>query len=190
MDVPRHIEKWRAAKTAGKVLPPVEETEDWRPDRLPGKVAFDTAYRALRSNAEVVVDDFMKMDVAKLGTFDVTLFLGVLYHMKDPLESLSRLARVTNTVAVIETHAVAIPMYEHLELAEFYSANQLNADSTNWWGMNRKAIVGMCRAAGFARAEVISPVENRSALRRALSTARTVVSRKPRYMRAVVHAWK
>lgn len=76
----------------------------------------------------------MTMDLEPLGTFDVVFFLGVLYHMETPLASLRRVASLSNGVAIIETHAIVVPGYEHLELCEFYSSNQLNGDISNWWG--------------------------------------------------------
>lgn len=192
-DLPKAIAYWRECRELGVAPVQVEQTAMWQPERLPGKRAFDTAHAALCSRVEVVVDDFMTMDVAPLGTFDVTLFMGVLYHMKDPLESLRRLAQVTGDLAVIETHAVAIPGLEHLELCEFYSANQLNGDSSNWWGPNLQALRGMCRAAGFSRVEVVSTGNRSTAvdrLRRAGEVALSALLRRPRYFRAVVHAWK
>jgi tRNA (mo5U34)-methyltransferase len=38
-----------------------------------------------------------------LGEFDVTLFLGLLYHFDKPIEALERLFEVTRSVAVIDT---------------------------------------------------------------------------------------
>jgi tRNA (mo5U34)-methyltransferase len=172
---------------------PIEQTPHWQPESLPGKRAFDTAHWALGSKVETRVDEFMDMDVSTLGSFDVTLFLGVLYHMKDPLESLRRLAQVTREVAVIETHAISIFGREHLELCEFYSGTQLMGDSTNWWGPNLKAAVGMCRAAGFSRVEVVAgrvPAGLVPKMRRIAGTALAVVNRRPLYFRAVLHAWK
>jgi tRNA (mo5U34)-methyltransferase len=192
-DLPRAIAYWRDCKDKGVAPLPVEETAFWQPERLPGKRAFDTAHAALRSRAEVVVGDFMTMDIAPLGAFDVSFFMGVLYHMKDPLESMRRLAQVTRELAVIETHAVAFPGYEHLELCEFYSANQLNGDSTNWWGPNLQALKGMCLAAGFSRVDVVSTGASGSIvqrLRRAGEKAAAALLRRPLHFRAVVHAWK
>jgi tRNA (mo5U34)-methyltransferase len=192
-DLPKAIAYWRECKERGVAPLQLEETEMWQPDRLPGKRAFDTAHVALRSKVEVVVDDFMTMDIATLGRFDVTLFMGVLYHMKDPLESLRRLAQVTGELAVIETHAVAIPGYEDREMFEFYSSSQLNGDSTNWWGPNLQALKGMCRAAGFSRVEVVSTGSSGTAVdrvRRAGEVALSALLRRPRHFRAVVHAWK
>jgi tRNA (mo5U34)-methyltransferase len=128
--------------------------EAWDPVRLPGKRGFDTAHRLLGSKVEAVVGDFMSMDLAPLGTFDVVLFLGVLYHMRHPLLSLERLARLTRELAVIETEAIVFPGRQHLALCEFYETNECCGDPTNWWAPNDKALEGMLRAAGFARVEV------------------------------------
>lgn len=192
-DLPRAIAYWRECKEKGVPPAPVEKTPYWQPDTLPGKHGFDTAHRALRSRVEVVVDDFMTMDIARHGTFDVTLFMGVLYHMENPLGSLTRLASVTKELAIVETHAIAVPGYEHLELCEFYSSNQLNGDATNWWGPNLKALLGMCYAAGFSRAEIVVgkvPHTGVQRLQQAASAILSYVRRRPYHFRAVVHAWK
>lgn len=193
IDLPAFIDYWRRCKSDGAVPVPVQDSAYWQPDRLPGKRAFDTAHSALRSRVEVVLDDFMTMDLARLGQFDITFFMGVLYHMKDPLGSLTRLAQVTGQLAIIETHAIAVPGYEHLELSEFYSGSQLNADTTNWWGPNLRALVGMCRAAGFTRVEVVAgrvPAGAVPRLKQAAGAVLSYLSRRPYYFRAVVHAWK
>ena len=82
-----------------------DETDFWRPD-LPGQRGFNFAKAALDSKVEPVVGDFQKVDLDGLGAFDVVLYLGVLYHMKEPLTCLERLRAVTKEVAVIETEAV------------------------------------------------------------------------------------
>jgi len=193
LDLPGAIGYWRDCKQRNAVPLPIEQTPHWQPGKLSGRQGFDAAHRALRSRVEPVVGDFMDMDLSTLGTFDVTLFMGVLYHMRDPLGSLTRLASVTGELAIIETHAVAIPGYEHLELSEFYSANQLNGDNTNWWGPNLKALEGMCRAAGFSRVDVVAGKVAPSAGEKLRQGARALLSllrRQPYYFRAVVHAWK
>ena len=84
-------------------------TPHWRPAELPGKRGYDTAHRALDSRVETVVADFMHADVSALGTFDVVLFLGVLYHLEDLLQAVRRVFDMTRELAVIETAAVMIP---------------------------------------------------------------------------------
>src|SRR5690349_2738890 len=100
----------------------------WDPIGLPGKRGFDLAYRVRNSRAEVVVDDFMTMDVAKLGTFDVVLLLGVIYHLEEPLRALRRVREVTRGVAVIESEAVLLPGQPDEPLWQFVDAAQHNAD--------------------------------------------------------------
>jgi tRNA (mo5U34)-methyltransferase len=149
---------------------------------LPGKKGFDTARQALGSKVETVVDDFMTVDVERLGTFDVVLFLGVLYHMKEPLRSLQRLAALTRELAVIETAGIVVPGKEETALCEFYETTELQGDPTNWWAPNEKALVGMARAAGFRKVEITSPPLSKQALALA---QRTVLHR-----RLTARAWK
>ncbi len=130
----------------------------WRSSReeLLGKRRFDLARRALGSNVDSVFADFMSVDLKELGVFDVVLFLGVLYHLENPLEAVRRLAAITKEVAIIETEAVVLPGLEHYAVCQFYESDELNADASNWWAPNEKALLGMCRAAGFKRVETIS----------------------------------
>lgn len=188
LDLPRIMEYWQSCRDRGIVPRAYQDTPYWHPDTLPGKVPYDLAHHVRGSQVETVVDDFMEMDLCSLGKFDVVLYLGVLYHMEDPLRALKRVASVTKELAIIETHAVAVPGYEHLELCEFYSSNQLNGDVSNWWGLNLKALEGACRAAGFRRVEVVSR-GNANTLR--TSILRLLFGlRRPPHLRVVVHAWK
>ncbi len=165
-----------------------QEMPYWKPSELPGKRGFDVAHELRRSGVRAVVADFMETDLEALGTFDVVLFLGVLYHMQNPLEALKRLATVTGDVAVIETQAMAVPGLEGRALCQFFESNELNYDVSNWWAPNRRALEGMCRAAGFRRVETIAghrsgPIDH---LRRVGRIGRPTIT----HYRAVVHAWK
>ena len=124
------------------------------PDSLPGKRGFDIAHAALSSTVESVAADFMEVDLDGLGSFDVVLFLGVLYHLQDPLGAMRRLAQVTGEVAVIETEAVAPPGLDGRPLVEFFGSNALAGDTTNWWVPSLQALLDLCEVAGFSRTEV------------------------------------
>ena len=149
--------------------------ELWDPVGLPGKRGFDLAYRLRNSHAEVVVDDFMTMDLATLGTFDVVLFLGVIYHLEEPLRALRRLRQVTRGVAVIESEAVAFRGRHRTPLWQFVDAAQMHDDPTIWWVPTAEGLRAMCLAAGFSRAEIVAGPEKRSLWRRRLSNYRVVV---------------
>jgi tRNA (mo5U34)-methyltransferase len=137
-------------KARGEQPRPGEEVPGlWDPVRLPGRAGFDYARGRLASRVEPVVGDFMTMDLAKLGRFDIVLFLGVLYHLKDPFLALRRLREVTRTLAVIETVSVALPAWADEKLWLFLETTELDHDASNWWAPTPAGLTALCRAAGF-----------------------------------------
>jgi len=129
----------------------------WRFDELPGKRGFDLAHETLSSNVEAVVGDLMEMDMESLGQFDVVLYLGVLYHLENPLKSLRRVRQVTKQVAIIETEAMEIGGFTDRSLCEFFPPKaKLLDDPTNFWAPNASALVGLCDAAGFSKVELLT----------------------------------
>lgn len=128
---------------------------EWDPERLPGKRGFDLAHETLQSSVDTVVADFMTMDTDALGIFDVVLYLGVLYHMKEPLTCLERLRRVTKEVAVIETEAVHFEGLDHEALLKFHAGSSLRIDFGNWYVPTIEALHNLCRAAGFSEVRTV-----------------------------------
>jgi len=162
---------------------------------LPGKAAFDTARRLLNSRVEPLVADFMAMDIRELGQFDVVLYLGVLYHMTDPLGALTRVAQVTKEMAIIETAAMRVEGQDDLSLFEFYPENQLGNDFSNWWSPNDVALTDLCRAAGFRHFELLhEPVKPASPYRRLRRRVGDILKGREREKisryRAIAHATK
>jgi tRNA (mo5U34)-methyltransferase len=145
----------RCAREGRQPAPFERVPEVWKPRELPGKRGFDIARQRYASAVEPVVDDFMSMDLEKLGRFDVVLYLGVLYHLQDPFQAVRRLAAVTGSIAVIETDAVRFPSLDDRPLCEFFPGDEHAGDPSNWWAPNEQAVHGMCRAAGFTRVETI-----------------------------------
>ena len=162
----------------------------WQPERLPGKRGFDVAHEILGSSVKSVVSDFATMDVDTLGKFDITFYLGVLYHMRDPFHCLGRLAQVTRELAIIETAAIYVAGYEKDPLWEFYEKDELAGDVTNWWAPSPVGLVAMCRAAGFSRAEVLTPVPRGPMDSVVSDYVRVKAQRKLIRYRVIVHAWK
>lgn len=171
-----------------------EDTDSWNPDTLPGKAGFDLAHSILGSRAVPVVADFMNDDISSIGTFDVVLFLGQLYHHQDPVKSLQKVFALTRDVAVIETEAVYVHGYDDHELCGF--AKGQDEGFTNWFIPNLQAIKAMCHRAGFSRIEVIrgAPTPPNSKLRsivgHALRESGVRSKLAPVHYRAMVHAWR
>ncbi|HEV2369832.1 MAG TPA: DUF1698 domain-containing protein [Acidimicrobiales bacterium] len=137
-----------------------DDADFWDPS-LPRRRPFDLAHHALRSRVEPVVMDFMAGRLDRLGAFDVVLFLGVLYHLTDPIGALERLRMVTRGVAVIETEALTVAGHESDLLVRFIAGDELNGDHTNWNQVTEPALHALCRVAGFGRVEtVVGPPES------------------------------
>lgn len=181
LDLAAQRRYWEQCQEKGIVPDPYHTVPGlWHPEELLGKKGFDTVHNALGSQVESLVADFMTMNLDNIGVFDIVLYLGVLYHIENPLEALKRVAKVTQELAIIETVATILPGCEHTALCEFFESNELNADISNWWAPNLKALQGMCRAAGFRRVKpmVVPPDEA------------SLPKQEPHRYRAVVHAWK
>jgi tRNA (mo5U34)-methyltransferase len=191
---------WREC-TEASVLPDHDRdlTDFWRPD-LPGRAGFELAREALGSRVEAVLGDIATMDVSTLGRFDVVLFLGVLYHVQEPLSTLRRVRQVTGEVAVIETEAVDLGD-DHLgddgALMKFCAAGMgAGYDYGIWYVPTIAALKDLCRAAGFASVEVVqgpppppSPSRGRASWARRLGRPRLDAGRRfpSRHYRAIVH---
>ena len=118
------------------------------------KAGFELAREALGSRVEDVDIDVMDLSPDRVGTFDVVLFLGVLYHLRHPLLALERVASVTRRLLILETVVDLVGVTR--PAAAFYPDRELNGDPTNWWGPNPAAVIGMLRTVGFDQARTIT----------------------------------
>lgn len=157
---------------------------------------FELAHEVLGSRVEPMEVSVEELTPERVGgTFDLVLFLGVLYHAPNPLGYLGNVRRVTGGMAIVETAVdlldVAVPA------AAFYPRDLLNGDGSNHFGPNALAVEGMLDAVGFSRAVAFPPWQaNREwGVERAFPTPwrRLAIPRRlrraPRSGRMVFHAW-
>ena len=168
---------------------------DWFSWHGPGwgsKQAFELAREALGSRVEDVDVDVLDLDPAQVGQFDLVLFLGVLYHLKDPMLALEKVSSVTKGTVILETVVDLVGLDR--PAAAFYPGQELNDDPTNWWGPNPAAVAGMLRAVGFSQVRMVTKIP--SAPYRAARAAWHQLKGKNRWShafrqdRAVFHATK
>jgi len=119
----------------------------WRPPN------FFKAQEALHSKVEFREMSVYEITARKLGTFDIVLFLGVLYHLRHPLLGLERVCEVTKEEAVIESHIIDEFYVCERPLMEFYEGSELAGQYDNWWGPSCDCLTRMIRASGFVRSE-------------------------------------
>lgn len=138
-----------------------------------GQHGFLLARHALGLDAHVEdrFIDVMELSPETLGeTFDVVLFLGVLYHLRDPITALERVASVCRGLLVIETETGL--NWLSYPAARLWAGVELKGDDTNWWSMNRAALVALLRRYGFTDIRVVYKTSLMRRLGRAIKSGR------------------
>jgi tRNA (mo5U34)-methyltransferase len=151
----------------------------WKEAAHGSKNSFELARDALGSKVEDVEIRVEDLSPERIGTFDLVLFVGVLYHLRDPLRALDAVASVTHGHLLLETHVDLV--LRRKPAAAFYPEGELKGDHTNWWGPNHAAVAGMLRATGFTDVVKVFPRTPMYQLGRALR-------RRGQQGRAVFHA--
>jgi len=112
----------------------------------------------------------------ELGTFELTLFLGVLYHLENPMLCLRNVASVTGELCIVETQVIdevegetewgarewrrpyqgALAVID--ESGEFHSADAEETGSTPVaLCPSRTALLFLLKQAGFRKVEIVPP---------------------------------
>ncbi len=122
------------------------------------KEGFTLAREVLGSKVEDIDIDVMDLSPERVGSFDLVLFLGVLYHLRHPFLALERVGSVVRDRLILET-VVDMTGFSRPAMA-FYPDRELNRDPTNWWGPNVPAVRGMLRSLGFEEVEAVTTMPN------------------------------
>jgi tRNA (mo5U34)-methyltransferase len=120
---------------------------------------FRRVHRALGSAVDYRILDFYELPASSLGTFDFVFFLGVLYHLKHPLLALEIVCALTTDTAIVESFVTDAGTWRdrqaEIPTLEFYETDELGNQLDNWFGPSVACLLAMCRAAGFARVELL-----------------------------------
>jgi len=114
--------------------------------------------------------EYRMLDVHSMGQieekFDIILFLGILYHLKNPFQVLELAGSMCKDALLLETEViptdprnvlhVTMGANEHIEVVpsrggfmKFVEGAEINNDNSNWWIPDVEAVFGMLRVAGF-----------------------------------------
>ncbi len=116
---------------------------------------FKIAHAALRSRVEAKLIAVEDISPATVGTFDVVLFLGVLYHSPDPVRYLRIAKSVCREMLILETHLDALDYPRPAMI--FYPGATLNNDPSNFWGPNPACVAEMLKEVGFTQLTFFPP---------------------------------
>ena len=126
----------------------------WTAYQENGKAGFELARRELGSKIEDREIDALELSAERVGTFDLVLFLGILYHMRHPLLALERVASVARDHLILETHVDMLKVKR--PAMAFYPGTELNNDPTNWCGPNPEMVHAMLKVVGFRSTKTFS----------------------------------
>ncbi len=119
-------------------------------------------HQELGSKIDYRIADFQHVSPRSYGRFDIVLFLSVLYHLKHPLLALEKVCALTSDLAVVSSFITddytrpAEELLREIPRLEFYETDELGGQMDNWFGPNLASLMALCRAAGFARVELLS----------------------------------
>jgi tRNA (mo5U34)-methyltransferase len=118
----------------------------------PVNTGFQAAREILGSSVEYVQANVYTLEPEELGSFDVILFLGVLYHLRHPLLALDRLRALSRGLLFVESLvcdqgiftdlqqaqplAAVAPGLVDIPIAQFLPFGRFHPDWTNKWSPN------------------------------------------------------
>jgi len=115
-------------------------------------------------------------DVQSLGSsFDIVIFVGVLYHLKHPLYALEKIASICNETmyfqSMVRGPAGDIEPLDDYPISEvavfdqpawpklYFIEKKFNGDESNWWIATGSCLKAMVRTSGFRAVEETSNPE-------------------------------
>jgi tRNA (mo5U34)-methyltransferase len=107
---------------------------------LSDTTGFDVAAKILDSKVPYMVDNVYTLEPEKYGLFDIVLFLGVIYHLRNPLLALDQIRKMIKPggLLFVESALTTDNSLKNLEIPvwRFYPRDTLNNDETNKWAPN------------------------------------------------------
>lgn len=116
-----------------------------------GREGFDLARAVLDIDLEAREIDIPSLTPERVGTFDVVLFLGVFYHLENPIAALQQIAGLVREVLIVETHTDALEIRRPAMV--MYPGGELDGDVSNCWGPNPACMVALLKQCGFAKVD-------------------------------------
>jgi tRNA (mo5U34)-methyltransferase len=119
---------------------------------------FMHGVRALReclhSKIHIVSGNVEDMDLSFLGVWDAILFLGILYHLPNPVRVLRKLSVVASQIFASTRVFDVLPgenrtKFSDLQIAYLLQPQESNNDNTNWWVLSDLAVKTLFERSGW-----------------------------------------
>lgn len=133
----------------------------------PSITGFNVAKKLLDSKVEWVTANAYNIDSLDLGKFDLILFLGVIYHLRNPYLAIDKIHDALNLggKVIVESHIIDGGFVDKsgnwinltdidesltdLSVAQIYKIGQLVNDPTSAWAPSLNTLIGMFENSGF-----------------------------------------
>jgi tRNA (mo5U34)-methyltransferase len=130
-------------------------------DSFPDSVRrFNICRAALGSKAIAYLCNVYDLTPKGFGTFDLVMFFGVLYHLRNPLLAFERIHAICTGSLLLQTLSAEVPGSPDVPYARFYPSGMESGpkekpsfDPTVFWVPNVACVAGMARSAGFVDVE-------------------------------------
>ncbi len=86
------------------------------------------------------------------GRYDLAIFLGILYHLRNPTRALDALARVSDRMLLSTVTFSRLPdgtPVEDVSLGYFWDTVERNNDATNYWALTPAALRRLLKRSGW-----------------------------------------
>jgi hypothetical protein len=158
------------------------------------RTGFAIAAKLLDSRVAFRHANFYHLDPRELGTFDLVLFLGLLYHLPDPVGALRLVRSLCRSRLYLETlvidqalllpHGSEVPLgalddrLAAVPMMQFFPGAVRSGDPTNFWGRTSAASRPCSRDGVRGRARRLDAPGDLFEVRRRLAAADRGVSRR------------
>ncbi len=125
-------------------------------DYIPAEqTGFLVAKKILGSQLDLVHENIYNLTPEKYGQFDIVLFLGVLYHLPDPMRALDIVFSMMKSPGwlYVETVVIDDDLPKGIAgrpLMQFYPSSSKNSDYTNYWGMTEACAIALLEECDFS----------------------------------------
>jgi len=112
------------------------------------KDGFLLAREILGSKVEDKNIEVQDLSPATVGMWDIVLFSGIFYHMRDPIQAMQAAASVAVKCMIVETHI------EHDKMSQpimRYVPRVRGNETSNYWRPNSAMILVLLKEMGFSR---------------------------------------
>ena len=126
---------------------------------------FSICADALGSKISPLQMSVYDLDADALGTFDLVMCFGLLYHLRHPLLGLEKVVAMTDGVLLLQSHTEEVLFHPDLPLARFHSdgiisgfgGNRPVRDRSVFWEPNAACIREMLVHLGMVDIEYLNP---------------------------------